>query len=231
MQHDIRFACNGLRIAIRINGAEQRNTRGAIFISHAPFGGFGTGQIELPQIAQKIPGIHKIHDIIKIHVDCNRAGKPVVVVRIRSDSGLNFSNESAGPGIENKQNRVAFFAVVTVSENDDPGMVLTIGLRDHRAAKRISHIVFILFRIAFSGILPQNILSRIHRIGSADIKGEIAFAAFAQTAHQNRLDAGAGQQFLTLFDTGRLIHIKLVLISGIGQIRQMIKHEIGHIGK
>ena len=72
-----------------------------------------------------------------VHVNGYRAGKPVV----RTGPRLDFSNDGSRNGIQDKQHRFAIGAVITVSDDHDPGIGRTARSHHSRLAVRISHIV------------------------------------------------------------------------------------------
>ena len=78
VKHDIRFTGNRLPVSIPIYRRKKGRSCRTIFIGHFPIRDFVTGQIKLPEIAVKITGKNEIHNIIKINVNCNGAGEPVI---------------------------------------------------------------------------------------------------------------------------------------------------------
>ena len=74
-----------------------------------------------------------------------------------------------------------------------------IGPHHNGLAERIPHIVLIRLISGFLRKFPQNIACR-HRIRICNIKGKNAFAAFAQTTHQDGLASCGAQQFFAFFN-------------------------------
>ena len=95
MKHDIRPGGDGLGVAKRIGGTEKRNGLIAAFKCSGPLSRIFTDQIEFPQVAFKIAGVNKIHHVIKVDVNCNRTGKPVV----RAGTGFNLANHFTAASI------------------------------------------------------------------------------------------------------------------------------------